>query len=126
MSSVGEKVRAVLIADPGVSALVNARIFPSKLPQPVTYPAVRYFVPSDVPVNSLGGFTSGLRNARVQVDAYAKKYADAQALADAIVGALGSLTGASLSSLLMSRSDLYEDVNELQRVRLDFSMWTGD
>lgn len=126
MSSVSEKVRAALIADPGVSALVNARIFPIKLKQGVTFPAVRLYISTDVPVNSLAGFTSGLRNVRVQVDAYAKRYLEAQGLADAIVGALGSLTGASLSSLLMSRSDLYEDENELYRVKLDFSMWTGE
>jgi hypothetical protein len=57
------------------------------------------------------------------VDCFAKKYVDAQALADAVAGALGSLTGSELASTLLLRSDQYEDETEVHRVSMDFSMW---
>lgn len=119
---VGEQVRTLLLADPAVVALVVGRIFPQVLPQGVVMPALRYTVVSDVPQTSLQGWTSGLRNARVQVDAFSRKYLEAQTLADAVVGALGSLTG-EVASLLESRRDGYEDETGLHRVSMDFSMW---
>jgi hypothetical protein len=123
---VGEQVRALLVGNPAVAAMVVGRVFPAVLPQGVTLPAIRYAVVDDVPQNSLAGFTSGLRHARVQVDAYGKRYLDAQGLANAIAGAVGSLTGPGLTSLLLSRRDGYEDVTELHRVSMDFSMWVEE
>lgn len=119
---VGAQVHGRLVAAPAVAALVVGRVFPQVLPQGVTMPALRYVVVSDVPQNSLGGFTAGLRNVRVQVDAFSKKYLEAQTLADAVVGALGSLTG-EVASLLEARRDGYEDETGLHRVSMDFSMW---
>lgn len=122
--SLGEQVRALLLADAAVTARVIGRVFPVVLPQAVAMPAVRYLVIDDVPQNSLLGWTSGLRHARVQIDAYGKKYLDAQGLADAIEGAVGSLPGPGITSLLLARRDQYEDVTETHRVSMDFSMWT--
>ncbi len=124
MAGIGEATRAALLADAGVAALVNARIFPLKLPQGVTYPAVRYQVISEPPINGLRG-PNPTRHARVQVDAYAKGYADADALASAIAGALGSREGTTLGSLRLSRSDSYEQATEVYAVSQDFSIWIG-
>jgi hypothetical protein len=121
MATFGETLRAVLIADAAVSALVNARIFPNVIPQDAVTPAVRYTVVDDVPWNTLDG-TVSRRRARVQIDAYAKKYLPAHALADAIVGAVGTITGPEVTALLLMRRDGYEDETELHRVSLDVSM----
>jgi hypothetical protein len=122
----GEQLRALLLADPAIVAIVVGRIFPGKLPQGVAVPALRYTVVSDVPQNSLQGFTSGLHRTRVQIDAYGKRYLDAQGLAKAVTGAVGSLTGQGLRSLPLGQRDGYEDETELHRVSMDFSMWVED
>lgn len=116
----GGKTHDLLAADEAVKAIVVGRIFPAALPQGVTLPAIRYAVVSDVERLALEG--DGPRNARVQVDCYAKRYGDAQALADAIAGAL-SAKSEGLVSLLLSRRDVYEDETGLHGVSLDFSQW---
>lgn len=121
MATFGETLRAALVADAAVTALVIGRIFPGRVPQGVVMPAIRYLVVDDLPWNTLeGGYSR--RAARVQVDAYAKKYLEAHALADAIVGAVGSITGPAVTAVLLARRDGYEDVTELHRVSMDFSM----
>ena len=118
MASVGEDLRALLLASTAVTAQVVGRVFPQKMPQGVALPAIRYAVVDDVPVNSVEG-TGVTARARVQVDVFAKKYLDAQGLADAVVGAVGA------GGLLLDRRDGYEDETELHRVSMDFSMWHG-
>lgn len=117
MPALGEQLRALIVADPAIVALVVGRVFPGKLPQGVAMPAIRYTVVSDVPSLTFDG-AGELRRARVQVDAYAKRYLDAQALADALEGAVG---GSQSDWLLVARRDGYEDETELHRVSLDFS-----
>lgn len=121
MATFGETLRAALIADAAVAALVNARVFPSVIPQDATFPAVRYMVVDDLPWNTLEGGHSR-RAARVQVDVYAPKYLGAHALADAVAGAVGSITGPAMTAVLLSRRDGYEDVTGKYRVSMDFSM----
>jgi hypothetical protein len=113
--AVGEEIRALILASPAVVEKVVGRVFPAKLPQTVTFPAVRYLVVDDIPSRSFDG-PGALRRGRVQVDAFAKKYLDAQALADALEGAL---EGSEWS--LVARRDGYEDETELHRVSLDFT-----
>ena len=124
----GEVVFATLAAAPAVVALVGTppRVYPSVAPQSSQLPVVVYQVIDEQRIESLGGFTSGTRNARVQVDVYAETYTAAQALADAVAAALGALTGANLSSVQVSRRDLYEDESQLHRVSTDFSLWSHD
>jgi hypothetical protein len=121
MATFGETLRAALVASPAVVAIVVGRIFPNVIKQGTTMPALRYTVVDDLPWNTLPGVVTR-RRARVQVDAYAKKYLDAHALAAAVEGAVGSLTGPAVTAVLLSRRDGFEDETELHRVSMDFSM----
>lgn len=121
MATFGETVHDTLVASPAVTALIVGRVFPNVIPQAAAMPAVRYTVVDDLPTNVLSGAAT-LRRARVQVDAYAKRYLDAHALADAVSGALGAIDGPTTTALEVSRRDGYEDETKLHRVSLDFSM----
>lgn len=122
---IGSSLFSVLSADAGVTALADTRIYPVVMPQGGKLPALVYTVVDDVPENSLAGWTSGLSNARVQIDCYAKGYIAAQTLADAVVGTLARRVSESLSSVLLSRRDDYEDETSLHRVSLDVSLWVS-
>jgi hypothetical protein len=121
MATVGETVRTALVGNVGVTALVVGRIFPNVIPQGVSMPAIRYLVVDDVPMNVLAGNASR-RSARVQIDAYAKKYLDAHAVADAVAGAVGTLSGPAVTAVVIDRRDGYEDETELHRVSMDVSV----
>lgn len=121
MATFGETARAALVANPAVAALVVGRVFPNVIPQGAVMPAIRYMVVDDLPGNTLpGGITR--RRARLQVDAYAKKYLEAHALAGAIAGALGGIAGPAVTAIELARRDGYEDETGLHRVSMDYSM----
>lgn len=65
------------------SALVAGRVYPGEMPQNVTLPAVLYFRVSGPRIYSHQG-SSGLDDARVQVEAWAATYDGAQVLATAV------------------------------------------
>lgn len=116
---IGATLYSLLSGNAGVAALVGTRIYPQVRPQADPLPALVYTVVDDIPAGSLAGWTSGLSNARVQIDAYAKGYIAAETLADAVRTALAT------STLPMSRRDGYEDETQLYRVSQDFSMWVS-
>lgn len=122
----GEKLRTALLRNAAVVTAVNSRVFPVRLPSDVTLPAIRYSVVSDIPTNSLAGSTGKLRKARVQIDCYARTYLDAQELADAVAGALATITDFGFTSMQLSRRDQYEDESKLFGVSQDFSMWMAE
>ncbi len=124
----GAQVFALLVNDPGVGAKTLSqdgtyRIFPEVMVEDCLKPAVVYTVISDIPLNSLAGFTSGKSNARVQVDVYSFSYAEAQEVADAVESLLGAYVSVGFSSLQVSRRDLYENNTRLHRVSMDHSIW---
>lgn len=92
MADIGIALRARLIADTAVKAIIVARVYPDRLPQSPTLPAVVYNVVSGVDECHLGGLV-GVAHARVQVDCYATTRAAANALATAVRDALCASTG---------------------------------
>lgn len=94
---IGLAVKARLTAHAGTSALVASRVYPLRLPQGPTYPAVRYqligaprtHLMGDDPDASIGV------HARVQVDCYADTYAGAHELAEQVRLALSRWSGTS-------------------------------
>ena len=91
---VGKAIYARLQAVAGVTALVGTRVYPLRLPQGPTYPAIRY-QKIDAPRTHLMTWDPGEVHARVQVDSYAKTYDGAQALAAQVRGALSRWGGAA-------------------------------
>lgn len=130
MATVGEQLVAALTADATVSSLVASRIYPVTLPEGVTLPAITYQVVSDVPQNSTDGTTSTrLKQARVQIDCYARAgasgggYLGAHAVADAVENVVGNLTAPGFNGILDRTDDLFDNETEYFRVSMDFFIW---
>lgn len=127
--SLESELRARLIADGGVAALISARVYPLILPQAPTYPALTYQRISGPRLHHLTG-SSGRGVARIQTDSWAETYAAAQALAAAVRAALDGFDGL-LSTLravvrLENERDLYEGTPEIYRVTQDWRVQHTD
>lgn len=122
----GQRITAMLDSDPACAQLLGGRVTPNKKTQGGDCPAAVYQMVWDLPANSLQGFTSNLRNGRMQIDVYDRVYAGAQGAADAIEKVLASYTTIEFTSLQVSRRDLWEDETQLHRVSMDFNMWSND
>lgn len=124
---IGDEIFTRLSADVPLRALIGAppdtRVYPQVLPQGEVRDSVVFNVITDVPQNSLLGYTSGLRSVRVQLDCYAGQYRAAQLLANAVQAVLGSVISGPLKSVQVDRRDLYDDATRLRRVMLDYQMW---
>lgn len=123
--SPGEAVRAALVANGTLMALVGGRIYAGRMPQNVTLPAVVYTGISNVPEETFESQPATvLSNARVQVDCYAARYEVAHQVAEVVDDVLSALSGDMTASRLDSR-DIYENETSLHRVSVDFSVWRG-
>lgn len=139
-----EAVRARLLAITPVTALVNTRIYPLKLPQSPTLPAIRVSLVGVIEFLHFRG-TDRMWRAHVQVDAVAKEtsgvnaYAQAQAVAAAVhgrfvggvatglcgwTGSVGSPACKVAAMIPDGRMEGY-DPEELQHVRVsqDYVVW---
>lgn len=120
-------LRAYLIGGSAVSTLVGTRVYPVKLPQNPTYPAVTYEQVSGVRDYTLCG-PNGLAWPRVTISSWALSYSGARALADAVRqrisgfhGEWGSSPPTQIGSVhLDNELDLYEDEAEVYRVAQDY------
>lgn len=90
--TIGEGLRAYLLGDTSIAALVSARAFPLRLPQKAVMPAITYLMVSDVRPQHLRG-TSGRPNDRFQIDAWAATHDGAVALGALIRQRLDGFTG---------------------------------
>lgn len=129
-------LRARLLADSAVAAIVGARIYWVDRPQETTYPAITLQTISDPRPEHLKGF-DGARATRVQVDCWAKGaagYGVALSLARAVIAAISP--PATVSGKRFGRGsvegqrDLGETVTDgsfVHRQSVDFSIWhVGD
>lgn len=121
-----EHIYSLLTASVPLVALVGDRIYPLVAPQDSPTPRVVVTGVDGIPVTSLLGFTSGLSDVRVQVDAYSKDFDEAQAVAKEVDKVLKSYISVEFSSVRVSRRDLYEDTTGLNRVSLDFKVWSQE
>ncbi len=111
-----------------ISDLVGSRIFPLKLPQAVTYPAVTYQRIDTERIRSFGG-PSGLAHSRIQLDLWDKTYSGVKALADAVRRVLDGFKGLMGAediggvSLLSDSDSPFESGVEVFRLSQDYSIW---
>jgi hypothetical protein len=118
-----ELIRAELLASQAVSDLVGERIFPGLAPQGEAPPFVVLTVPSEVPASSFTSTSEDeLRQARVQVDCYAKTYLGADAVAKAVNAVVADLARPDLSAVRLVRRELYDDEAQLHRVSADYAV----
>jgi hypothetical protein len=92
ISSIEDLLIKYLLADASVAALVGTRIYPLRLPQKVTLPAIVTTRISGVRIGNLHGIASAAEP-RYQVDAWAVNQAGAHALGAAIRQALEAYVG---------------------------------
>lgn len=113
-------LRALLVTDAAVKRRVNTRIFPVVMPQDVALPAVSYQRISADPVNTLSG-ASGLVNAHIVINSWARTYDEAKALSLEIRTAMNGAT--TFRSVLTNELDGYDQDVSLYVVSQDFSCW---
>lgn len=134
-----EGLYATLAADAGVSALVGARVYPVNVPQSdytdsTKFPCVVYnFDGKERQVRFSG--TDTLVSARLSIDCYAKTYAQAQAVAEAVRGVLKDYSGTMVgngspqssnrvqSIFIESESDAIAPEPGLYVVMQDYLVW---
>lgn len=113
----------------GVSALVGTRIYPKKLPQNSTFPALIYQQVGGGSIYSHSG-ASALATPVWQVSCFASTFTGAKNLArkvrEALQGFSGTLGGAGGVSTggIFKRNeiDLYDDETQIYQTVLDFNM----
>ena len=94
MADIQTAVRAILAADAGVSALVGTRIYPDRLPQNVTYPAITYEMYSEDSFEAMDGLL-GIAEATIEVTCWASTRLVASSVQDAVRLALANYQGTS-------------------------------
>lgn len=105
-------LRTLALADSTVSGLVGTRMYPLKLPQDPTYPAVTYTRISGPRLYDHGGET-GMAEGRFQIDSWGASYSSAKSAAaavrEAIEGYRGTTGGTEFASIFcVNDSDSYE------------------
>ena len=113
-----------LSTDSGITALVSTRVYPLRMPQNATLPAVTFTRISGPRSHALSGPT-GCGMARIQIDAWATTYASAKAVIDTVRSALDGYSGTAgsetiKSSLLQTETDFYEPETNVYRVSQDY------
>ena len=120
-------IYTLLSADAGVTALVAARIYPSRLPQNTTMPAIAYEVISAMeltPIDAQAGYQ--IVRTRVQVTCMAKNYAEVKNTVEAVrIACLyksGTIGGVKVLSILRDGvgPDLRDDDLALYLQSIDF------
>lgn len=132
MITIEEGLAAFLVANAAVNAIVSGRVYPNKLPQTVTLPALTYQRIDTPRVHShdTSGAT-GTAHPRIQFDCWAASYSSAKSLSDALRGALngykgtmGSVNPVTVQSALQE-DERFDDFADAGVVRLacDYVVW---
>lgn len=125
--SAEKAVNNILTNDAPVTGVVSSRIYPVKLPQDPTYPALTYFGVSALRHSVMGNDT-GIVERRVQVSAWAETYPDAKDLVNKVRNALqrvrGTYNGVEVLDIFLENDgpEIWEDqVNVYQHIS-DFNV----
>jgi hypothetical protein len=104
-----------------LTTLVSAKIYPAKVPQAVTPPAITYRVVDGGRINDLSGF-SGLSNPHIAIDCFSTSYSQVCNISTAIIQAITAST--RFKAIMQDNPvDEYDDEIEVHRRILDFSLW---
>jgi len=90
--SISQALRAFLLAQPSIVALVGTRIYPQVLPQQPTYPAITYAQVSGVRMQILEG-PAGRARPRITINSWGESHESMDALAGALRAALDGYAG---------------------------------
>lgn len=115
-------IRALLVADTAVSALVSNRIYPFKLPLDVTLPAIT--------IHKASGGRDTVTNhgyPRYQISCWAGSFATVQSMRDAVVACLDRYKGVASGNHIKFISyvgdlDAYEETTGIYHIPIDFKI----
>ena len=117
MADIASAVRAVLAGNGAVAALVSTRIYPDRLPQNVTLPAISYAIYSEDSIEAMGGMT-GLAETIIEVRCWSSTRLQATAMSDAVRLALASYQGTSAGVVIRR---IHPDLGDVGRDEPDDS-----
>ena len=123
-----------LTTDPGLSALVDTRVFPGKIPEigGEVFPAIAWNRISATRVRTYDPFEDfdAFTTARVQFDAWAKTWEEAVQVGEALLAALsgygGDMSGALVTAHAINEFDDHDSGTKLFRRTLDFEVTYED
>lgn len=127
---IGAGLRTLLINDSGVSNLIGSRMYPVRLPQSPTVPAIVYMAITGQRFHNTEG-SSGLSGPRIQIDCWAATFSETQSLALAVRKVLDGYRGAAGDDTIQgaffdSERDFFEadaGVSGLYRTSMDFFIY---
>ena len=114
-----------------VNAVTGNRIYPIRLPQNVTFPAIAYTRISGQRVHVMGAI-SGVASPRIQIICWAETYGAAKDLAEIVRLVLDNYSGAMggttvIASLIDDDADMEDAApntgRKLYGVRTDYEIW---
>lgn len=123
--SIGAAIYSRLTGHGGTDALVDGRVYPTKLPQDVEMPAIRYQMIDDVPEHAMGSDV-GVAHGRVQIDCFGSDYDEARNVATNVHDALsrfnGTAGGVTIQATFAENKgiDFYEHEVEQNRIAQDY------
>ena len=125
--SIASDLRTFLLADATLGGLIGTRLYPLKLPQDPTVPAMTFQWISGQRAHAADGAV-GLASPRVQFDCWAETYLEAEAVFEALRKRLDGFRGTAGSSRVQgaffeTERDDYEDEGRLYRRSADFFIW---
>jgi hypothetical protein len=117
--------RSTLVSDATVTSLVGERIYPVRLPQGATLPAIVYFRTGGRTEHKPGAQTTGsTRNFIIQVQAIGRNYDEADAVEEAIYAKLDDTEGQPISCRPLGETqDLYDPETKQFITASDYSIW---
>ena len=128
--TIEEALDTYLQSNTDLTELIGTRLYPKKLPQKPTLPAVVYHRISGPREHSMDG-SSGLAHPRFQFDMYGRTYAAAKDVSDKMRLALdafkGTIGGVDINgAFLEDDSDGYDDDLEIYWFQADYEIWHNE
>lgn len=119
VQTIGELLRAYVLADTTVGSLVSTRMYPLRLPEKAIFPALVYTRISDVRQDHLHGPATA-SEPRYQIDCWADTWGDVWTLSAAVRNRLDAFVGTwtdaaspavavSVAVRLISQQDFFEE-----------------
>ena len=112
---------SVLQGNAALKALVGDRVFALIIPDGTYLPCVTFQRISGMPANTVGG-RSGREEIEMQVDVWARTYAEAKAVTKAVRDAVPA-RGAVFGAHLIQDSDTYESETNYYRITMEYTCW---
>lgn len=124
--NLGEALYSHLTVYPSLAALISTRVYPQRLPQRATLPAVKYQQVSRRPVHVRTGRVNPIVQVRMQFDVYGSSYSAVDAVATELKKALYAfrpLAPPVLKTFVADEIDLVEpDLDQVRR-SVDALIW---